>query len=496
MDMQEKINLAKSNIRQAIKDYGAHSYQTAVLTNIDARFVEKLAEDNTYAKAELRTLFRKSPVWDETLDALVINGTRTHNPDYDIIAQLGDALLKPAYEKADFEVREKLGRVMQFFIGSQEDKASGIAAIQELAPHAYAPNKKPSRVFKALCQGLGIADESAGSTFQRLYAQFADELSAKKIGFKLYVSLNPAHFLTMSNPKEDSRGDTMTSCHSFNSTEYQYNCGCSGYARDSYTFIVFTAADPNVPETLNNRKTTRQIFAYKPYNGLLLQSRLYNTSGGTRGAQEESVLYRDLVQREISFLEDAPNLWKTFSYYNNGKFIIYAGTGFGGYCDWDYKEFDAKLSIREGCRESCRTFRIGTYGLCISCGREISHNLYCRDCCPDEDQECDDCDENCGELFRVYGEDDEERYVCSSCRNENYSRCAECGDYHYYGNVTETGNGRAVCHHCLEEHYALCSCCGKYFPKSEMREEWNADGSKSYMCITCQQAESSREAVA
>ena len=182
MDMQEKINLAKSNIRQAIKDYGAHSYQTAVLTNIDARFVEKLAEDNTYAKAELRTLFRESPVWDETLDALVINGTRTHNPDYDIIAQLGDALLKPAYEKADFEVHEKLGRVMQFFIGSQEDKASGIAAIQELAPHAYAPNKKPSRVFKALCQGLGIADESAGSTFQRLYAQFADELSGRKDG--------------------------------------------------------------------------------------------------------------------------------------------------------------------------------------------------------------------------------------------------------------------------------------------------------------------------
>ena len=496
METQEKINLAKRNIHQAIEDYGAHSWQTAVLKDIDARFVDRLAEDNAYAKDELRSLFRKSPVWDEALDALVINGTRTHNPNYDVVYQLGDALLKPAREKADFEEREKLGRAMQFFIGSQEDKASGIAAIQELAPYAYAPNKKPSRVFKALCQALGIADESARSEFQRLYAQFADELSAKKIDFKLYVSLNPAHFLTMSNPKEDRRGDTMTSCHSFNSTEYQYNCGCSGYARDSYTFIVFTAADPNVPETLNNRKTTRQIFAYKPYNGLLLQSRLYNTSGGTRGAQEESVLYRDLVQREISSLEDAPNLWKTFGYCGNGRFNILEGKGFGGYCDWEYKEFDAKLSIREDCRDSCQSFCIGTYGLCICCGKEISYKLYCQECCPDEDQECDDCEENCSELFRVYGEDGDERYVCSSCRDNNYSRCAECGDYHYYGNVRETGNGRAVCNQCLDEHYALCRCCNQYFPKSGIREEWNADGSRSYVCASCQQAEACREAVA
>ena len=121
METQEKINLAKRNIHQAIEDYGAHSWQTAVLKDIDARFVDRLAEDNAYAKDELRSLFRKSPVWDEAMDALVINGTRTHNPDYDVVARLGDALLKPACEKSDFEEREKLGKVMQFFIGSQED---------------------------------------------------------------------------------------------------------------------------------------------------------------------------------------------------------------------------------------------------------------------------------------------------------------------------------------------------------------------------------------
>lgn len=69
METQEKINLAKRNIHQAIEDYGAHSWQTAVLKDIDARFVDRLAEDNAYAKDELRSLFRKSPVWEEAMDA-------------------------------------------------------------------------------------------------------------------------------------------------------------------------------------------------------------------------------------------------------------------------------------------------------------------------------------------------------------------------------------------------------------------------------------------
>lgn len=71
----------------------------------------------------------------------------------------------------------------------------------------------------------------------------------------------------MSNPKGDHRGTTLTSCHSFNSTEYEYNNGCTGYARDKVSFIAFTVADPADKETLNNRKTTRQVFAYKPGNG-------------------------------------------------------------------------------------------------------------------------------------------------------------------------------------------------------------------------------------
>lgn len=308
MKTEDKIKLAEKNICQAIDDYRAHTYSTAVLDDVSDVFVHKLAKDNTYFKKKLRDLFRKSPVWNEELDALVINGTRTHNPDYKRVQRLAEAIVSSARKQLTVTENTLLDGALRFFCYPDENPEMAINAMNKLVPKAFAVNKKPSRIFRSLCEGLGVASNEAGSDFQRLYAQFADEISSRKIDFKLYVSLNPAHFITMSNPKQDKRGDTLTSCHSFNSTSYRYNNGCSGYARDEYSFIAFVAADPKNPETLNNRKTMRQIFVYKPGNGVLLQSRLYNTSGGTYGAQADMKLYRDLIQREISALEGAVNL--------------------------------------------------------------------------------------------------------------------------------------------------------------------------------------------
>lgn len=460
MDIEKVIEKNKRNIWQAIDDYKAHACNTDILDDITADFVDRLAKDNANAKSELRELFRKSPVWNEELDALVINGTRTHNTDYDRIRNLANKILAPAYIGVSDEKMRLLNMAINFFADTKGDKASYIDAIKTLAPKAYAPNKKRSRVFKALCDELGISDDTAGSEFQRLYAQFADELSSKKIDFKFFVSLNPAHFLTMSNPKGDDRGSTLTSCHSLNSTEYTYNNGCSGYARDNYSIITFVAADPNVPETLNNRKIMRQIFAYKPGNGLLLQSRLYNTSGGTYGAQAESKVYRDLMQREIAKLEQAPNLWKTYTYFNNTRCTISAGTGFGGYPDWFYGAFAAKFSIRSDKAESYEPFYIGTYGLCICCGKEISTHLYCESCGDEDDNEtsrCECCDDFFEDTYPVYNHEGIEIYVCANCRDRYYAYCEECGAYYLKEYVTTTKEGERICENCLEKKEQLAA---------------------------------------
>ena len=492
MEQEQVIELAKENIRQAIKDYGEHTSQTRVLDDISEGFVNRLAKDSTRAKWELRELFRKSPVWDEKLSALVINGTRTHNPDYDVIYNLAQKILDPA---STTENRSLVYGAINFFARPFDVDANKVLykrALEELAPKAYAPNKKLSRVFKALCVELGVADETAGSEFQRLYAQFADELTAKRIGFKLYVSINPAHFLTMSNPKNDERGDTLTSCHSFNSTEYEYNNGCAGYARDSNTFIVFTVSDPNNPETFNNRKTTRQIFAYKPGNGLLIQSRFYNTSGGTRGAQEDSKLYRDLVQREISMLENAPNLWKTYSTYNTNTTYAYTGCDFGGYPDWIYQDFDGKASVRADHADDYEALEIGKSGLCICCADEMSYSLYCSGCkgsCDDDDDEeqCYECDNyySSDDLYRVYDNRGNEVYVCYDCRNSYYTECDCCGEYVPNDCVSETGDGDYVCNSCLERNYQACEDCENLFRENDLYEVEDIYGHSVCVCADC-----------
>lgn len=258
MELIELIAQAKENIKTAIEDYGRYTETQRVLEDVSTDFIDRLAEDSVKAKQKLRELFSQSPVWDSKLDALVINGTRTANPDYNVIYSHGIKILYPAIKSgriADYDAYT----IIKFFSRPFDEIAQqeAIELMERDFPKAYAPGKKPSRIFKAICKELEIADETAGSEFQKLYAQFADELSAKKIGYKLYASINPAHFITMSNPKEDERGTTLTSCHSFNSTEYEYNNGCTGYARDETSFIVFTASDPSNPETQNIQANLR-----------------------------------------------------------------------------------------------------------------------------------------------------------------------------------------------------------------------------------------------
>lgn len=493
MEMNEIIERAKENIRKAVLDYGRHTDQTAVMDDISAQFIARLATDSSRAKQELRELFSQSPAWDSELDAMVINGTRTHDPDYSRIKTLAFEILalRTAYSDS-----LTLCKIVEFFTapGNAQAQEQGIEAMARVAPKAYAPGKKLSRVFKAVCQALGAVDETAGSEFQRLYAQFADELTAKKISFKMFVSINPAHFLTMSNPKNDRRGDTLTSCHSFNSTQYDYNVGCVGYARDKYSFIVFTVADPTNRESLNNRKTTRQIFAYRPGNGLLLQSRFYNTSGGVYGAAEDSKLYRDLIQREISMIERVPNLWKTHKSHDpEYEHCAWVGRGFGGYPDWTYSEFDGKVSIRADHEKDYKNLEIGTYGLCVRCADTTDSGVYCLECkdsgAQDEDMEyCELCEMSydADDMCLVHGANGGDMWVCFDCRDSHFAYCDCCGEY--YPNEQTTWVAEVdgyYCRDCLTNYCEECDECGEWYLRDRMYSAVNEFGDECWICPKC-----------
>ena len=482
--------LLRNNIKQAIRDYREHTDRVDILNDVSDNFIHRLAEDAAASKRDLRELFRKSPAWNEELQALVINGTRTHDPDYSRVRSLGEQILYPwACTTNEYNRRLSIGALLYFTEpnAKPDDVARYIAAIEELAPNAYRPRRKKSRIFKALCDALGVTNNNAGSNFQKLYAQFADELSAKKIDFKLFVSINPAHFITMSNPKHDRRGNMLTSCHSFNSTEYRYNNGCTGYARDDVTMIAFTVDDPSNPELLNNRKTTRQLFMYKVGNGLLLQSRMYNSGGGVYGASELTPLYRDLVQREISELEGVPNLWKTYTYCKDRPdgTDIDVHCGFGGYDDWIHEEFDAKLSIRLDHRDDFTVFEVGNYGLCIQCGGEIDEGLYCHDC--NENCRCDSCHEYYDEddMYMVHDRNGNEIMVCEDCRDANYSYCNHCEEYYPDRTMTRIANGDLICRNCYDEYYEQCDDCGEVHHHDYMNWVYDENGCEASVCDDC-----------
>ncbi|WP_213065489.1 hypothetical protein, partial [Acinetobacter baumannii] len=99
------------------------------------------------------------------------------------------------------------------------------------------------------------------------------------------------------------------------------------------------------------------------------------------------------------------------------------GYGFGGYSDWVYPEFDAKISIRNDHSHDFKPFEVGTYGLCICCGNVTSEGLYCSDCDPDEREFCQECEESCYETWEVIDYRGNFIRVCSDCLERYYRYC-------------------------------------------------------------------------
>lgn len=80
--MDNLKELTRDNIWTTLGDYFRHTDLNEVYDNISNVFVEKLTADSINSKQALRQLFRQSKGWNEQLQAIVINGTKTHNPDY------------------------------------------------------------------------------------------------------------------------------------------------------------------------------------------------------------------------------------------------------------------------------------------------------------------------------------------------------------------------------------------------------------------------------
>ena len=532
----DAIKALEEQIKKGVADYFSHVDGGDISPDdFSDVFYRNFAQKAYFAKAALRKMMRKSPAWNETLQAWVINGNRTHEPDKNFILAMAQRLLKPAIDAeiitlddSSFTRTDKgydIFAAMNYF--TNPDFEYYQKALKEIAPKANLRQKK-SKVFGALCKALGVWQDSG--EFQQMFSDLCNEFNAKKIDFKLYVSINPIHFLTMSNPKHDTRGAMMVSCHSLNS-EYSYKNGCMGYALDKTSMIAFTVKDDNDAASLNNRKTTRQIFAYKPEGGVMLQSRLYSSFresdyGGVDGDEGKDTvkLYRELIQQEIAECEQAPNFWGKPTKYCDSKICITKGAGFSGYADWVHFDNQAIISIRKDHENGAKGFSVGSYALCIECGEQYdgkSEYLTCESCRGYE--RCDECGEEYdaddmydvisryGEQIRVcqnclddeyfYCEDCEEYhhisdriyiegrgYICQRCyENGDYFYCDDCNTYHHADDACWVGgdyDGRNVCSDCFQD-YEYCEHCETYQRSCDMYNAHDEDGNEIRICYDC-----------
>ena len=466
-------------IEAALRDYYSHTGNMAgMFANgmpSDA-FITNLAIDSTQAKSELREMFRKADGWNEDLQAVILNGTTTHNPDDANICGLTNALLAPAFleprNEDDEEFLRRLRGAQAFFYTGREKFGVCADALKGFIGNKFRPDKKKSKLFQELAKAVGVYDGKAGSEYQKLFAKLADELNGRKLDFKLFLSINPAHILTASNPVGNPNS-MLVSCHSLNNPEYNYGAGNIGYARDAITFVAFTVDNPDDAATLNYRKTSRQFFFYKPKSGVLLQSKLYDTNGGTWGEQQLSKLYRDLVQRTISQAENAVNLWETCTYENNKFNILFSqAAGFGGYADWlKCHDERIKLSVRKDYVETARStyhgYSVGAPSLCVNCGEEIDGDRWFCDECDGEHAVCAECGRSvladCGNW--IYDAKGNKIFVCDECLINNYHICEVCGEYHHCDHSTTVWNDAIVCDDCLAEHFDYCEDCCQWLPK-------------------------------
>lgn len=353
-------------VKDIFKYYNADS-SSAFMDFVTDDALEVYQEKAFIAKKGLREMLRNHPTWNEYEQSVTLESSVTRTANKTEVF----GLLKKLLQITDVY---PLNYIYSWFMNDEITEE-----LKEQIGEFMHDGRKKTRVLKDYINSLGRWDKS-NAELMTTYAKLADAITTRERSVKLILSIHPGYFLTMSNPAYSRRGQMLVSCHSIDRNDYEYTAGCTGYGTDEVTMIAFTV-DSDTFENRACRKTSRQLFMYKPNSGILLQSRMYNSMGGIEGTDENTKLYRQLVQDCIALCEDKANLWNTVPYPDN-KYGVYFRVHhlFGGYPDWDYSEFCPKLSVRNDFDKQNRTYVVGNSATCLHCGTPISEYQFCYDC--------------------------------------------------------------------------------------------------------------------
>ena len=467
--------ISAENISQALDDYNRYIDKKL---NYGPDFCKRFANSALIKKSNLKKMLSKHPGWDESLWAVKVPIELKQEVDFDLVHDLLFGLFNLNTKKVwghNYEY-DSIAEWVACVATDRVDKDNmyGTPTVMtRLFPNAWHKGRKLIRIIREMLVEHGVWTDKPGD-FQKMFAQLSEAVTPKMIKTTLFISINPCHFLTMSNPKFDDRGEMLTSCHSINNLDYDYNNGCVGYARDNITMICFTVNNPNDKESLNNRKTSRQLFMYEPGSNILLQSRMYTSDGGTRGNHIWSKVFFKAVIEVLDKCEQKNEVWyKRNDYHEDDEPIRFTPSDdFGGYPDWVYEEFCPMIAYRKSINidklyDHPVEFFVGSDGLCLCCGARISTRVYCISC--EDKVKCKCCHRlsNRDSLFIAYDSSGAEVQVCVTCLTGHFTYCTHCHTYHEDSVMYSDANGKAICQQCITRYFRQCPDCGMLYRREE-----------------------------
>ena len=393
--------------------------------SLSVKFAEEIASKGIEGKIELREWLSTFPTWDEDRQRLHTEVAVTYQPSLSTIRERYRQALRYLINSTNPECYAEYYDILirihyrMIDIVTGEDVASSLKDLGIKTSAKAKLSRTMAKIFEFLVKKYKI---EVDKHFNQLLTVLYDSFKAKSDKHTLFISINPADFLSMSN------GNGWQSCHRLGG---DYASGTLSYAFDGVTLITYIAANSNHNDILTP-KLFRQVL-HITRNGIIF-SRIYGFTNPTMNEriQEEIVKYLNL-----KLAGDANCSSEFFRTKKNAPH----------YPDYEYVSESSIQTLKEPLNITSNI--IGSHVLCIACGETHYESRLLCDYCNDMTT-CYRCNN------MVHSDDtvwiDGELY-CLDCSD----RCNDCGEWVLSRDLHSTENG-GVCSTCYDD-YEICYDC-------------------------------------
>ena len=189
------------------------------------------------AKADLLSLLRRHPDWNEAEQAIIFDCNQALSIQPDTVDETAFTLLDIASEILSGEHLEDFRAALHAAVSGYSRTVSeeNLEILRQRGGIRCTSDQKASRIIGKLCRKFGV---DSHNRYNAVFAQLADALNPLIMQETGVLSVHPCDFLEMS-----SKSNTWMSCHRLNGGGYQ--AGCLSYMNDSVS-MVFYAVDADV----------------------------------------------------------------------------------------------------------------------------------------------------------------------------------------------------------------------------------------------------------